>query len=416
MKKEYQYFKTSRGLRIIYLNTNSNAEYCGVDVAVGSRNEEKNNFGLAHFIEHTIFKGTKNHTANYISNCMEQVGGELNAYTTKDETVVYSIFPKGYINRAVSLIADLVINSTFPDEQLDREREVVIDEIFSYRDTPAEAIYDDFEEYLFEGTSMAHNILGNIDIIKTFDSLRCKTFLSKYYTASNMVFFYMGPTTPAKLLATVEKYFADIDNSGLRGYDSIKNTFNTKPFNKVCDINSHQSHTIIGTLLPGIDSKLRFPLALLSNILGGPGMNARLNTVLREQRGLVYTIEATTSFYNNCGTFTIYFGCDEEDCDTCKQLVFQEIEKYAKMPITKTKLDKAKRQYLGQLIVSGENKEQLALSAAHEYLVNVMGTKDDAEPEHISSHLEEINAITPDDIFKAAQIISPENLSVLTYK
>lgn len=416
MKKEYQYFTTSRGLKIIYLNTNSNAEYCGVDVAVGSRNEDSENFGIAHFIEHTIFKGTKKHTANYISNCMEQVGGELNAYTTKDETVIYSIFPKGNINRAVSLIADLVINSTFPDEQLDRERDVVLDEIDSYRDTPAEAIYDDFEEYLFEGTPMAHNILGNKNTIKTFDSVKCTTFLTKYYTASNMIFFYMGPTKPAKVLATVEKYFADISNTGLRGYDAITNTFNTLPVNKVCNIDSHQSHTIIGTLLPGVSSKLRFPLALLTNILGGPGMNARLNTILREERGLVYTIEATTSFYNNCGTFTIYFGCDEEDNDKCKQLIFKEIDKYTKTKLTKLQLDKAKRQYLGQLIVSGENKEQLALSAAHEYLVNVMSAKENTEPEHISSHLEEINDITPDDIFQAAQIISPEKLSVLTYK
>ncbi len=414
-KSEYQYFLTSSGLRIIYLHTDSNVEYCGVDVAVGSRNEVPENHGMAHFIEHTLFKGTKSHKANFISNCMEQVGGELNAYTTKDETVIYSTFPKGNANRAISLIADLVINSVFPQEQLDRERYVVLDEIDSYRDTPSEAIYDDFEEYLFENTPMAHNILGSRATIETFDSEKCREFMNKYYTAANMVFFYMGPTTAKKILYLVEKHFAEISKEYVNGYKyNLGLPVSANKFIKTCHIDSHQAHTVIGTSLPGANSKLRYPIALLTNILGGPGMNARLNTVLREQKGLVYTIEASTSFFNDCGEFTIYFGCDTEDVDKCKKLIFREIEKYANTALTKTQLDKARKQYLGQLIVAGENKEQLALSTAHEYLYNVMINHNNPAP--VSSHLYEMNAITPNDILEAAQLIKSEHLSVLTYK
>lgn len=415
VKQEYLYYTTDRGLHIVYIPAHSNVEYCGVDVAVGSRNELPQNYGIAHFIEHTLFKGTTNHAANYIANRMEQVGGELNAYTTKDETVIYSTFPKGNLSRAISLIADLLINSTFPEEQLEREKAVVLDEIDSYRDSPAEAIYDDFEENIFAGTPLAHNILGTADTIKTFDSTICRQFLKKYYTSANMVFFYMGATPAKTVFRLVNRYFASISTTGICGYNY---EYNRKvlpsPFDKTEHIDTHQAHTIIGCRLPGINSPLRFPIALLTNILGGPGMNARLNTILREQRGLVYTIEASTSFFNDCGELTIYFGCDSEDVERCKNLIIKEINKFATTQMTKLQLDKARRQYLGQLIVASDNREQLALSTAHEYLYNYL--QNPSAPSPVISHLDEINAITPQDIISAAQIIAPSNLSTLTFK
>ena len=412
-KKDYIYYKTAAGLNIIYRYADSNVEYCGVDVAVGSRNEQPNQYGLAHFIEHTLFKGTVNHKASYIANRMEQVGGELNAYTTKDETVIYSTFPKGNLNRAVSLISDLVINSVFPEEQLNRERDVVLDEIDSYRDAPADAIYDDFEEYLFQGSSLAHNILGNKNTIYSFDSEACKNFMKKYYVASNMVFFYMGATPAEKVFGIVEKCFADLNSGNVAEFASESSaTLGSQIFHKEDNIDCHQSHTIVGCTIPGAKSKAKYSLALLTNILGGPGMNARLNTVLREKRGLVYNIEASTVFYRDCGEFTIYFGCDKEDTSKCISLINSEITKLAD-GISQAQLDKARRQYLGQLIVASENKEQLALSTAHEYLFNVLSQPNSPEP--ISPHIEDINAITCSDIAEAARIISPDKLSILTF-
>ena len=412
-KKDYIYHKTAGGLNIIYRYADSNVEYCGVDVAVGSRNEEPSQYGLAHFIEHSLFKGTQKHKASYIANRMEQVGGELNAYTTKDETVIYSTFPKGNLNRAVTLISDLVINSVFPEEQLNRERDVVLDEIDSYRDAPADAIYDDFEEYLFQGTSLAHNILGNKNTIYTFDSEVCKNFMKKYYVASNMVFFYMGATQAEKVFGIVEKCFADLNSGAVRTDSSeICSLQKNVSFRKEEHIDCHQSHTIVGCTIPGAKSKAKYSLALLTNMLGGPGMNARLNTVLREKRGLVYNIDASTVFYRDCGEFTIYFGCDKEDTNKCLSLINSEIAKVAN-GISQVQLDKARKQYLGQLIVASENKEQLTLSTAHEYLFNVLSQPESPEP--ISSHIEDINAITCSDIEEAARIISPDKLSILTF-
>lgn len=411
MKADYKYFTAPCGLNVVHIHTVGDVEYCGVDIAVGSRNETSDEYGMAHFIEHTIFKGTESRPASYISNRMEQVGGELNAYTSKDETVIYTTFPKGNVRRAVSLIADLVINSNFPDEQLNLERAVVLDEIDSYRDSPAEAIYDDFEEFLFAGTPMAHNILGNRTAIETFDSMACRAFRSRYYVARNMVFFYMGPTPAKTVFDFVTRYFdgllpelEDVRPVSMRAFKPTR-------FEKEMVIDSHQAHTIIGTTLPGIDSELRFSIALLTNILGGPGMNARLNTVLRERHGLVYTIEATASFFRDCGELTIYFGCDAEDVERCKHLVFRELDKIAEKPLSAIQLERARRQYLGQLIVAGDNREQFVLSVAHEYLYNYL--KNPENPHPIVSHIDEIKAITPESLHQAACLL--KDASVLTF-
>lgn len=395
----------STGMRFVALQVESNVEYCGVMVGVGSRDEKRPEHGISHFIEHTIFKGTLKRTPSFIINRMEEIGGELNAYTTKEETVIYSIFPRGYLMRAASLISELVREASFRSDEIDKEREVILDEIESYRDSPAEAIYDDFDELIFKGSSMAHNILGNEKTIESFTSEQCQRFLADYYTGPSMIFFYSGPIAPAEAIDVAQKCFA-----GVRTHKpAIQRS--TPPKNEKFDIsrsqNNHQSHTIIGSRIPGLKSADRIVFNLLSNMLGGPGMNSILNVALRERRGLVYSVESNANMYCDCGTMTIYFGCDSKDAGLCREIIFREINKIAKGNISETKLNAACRQFFGQTIIASENREQEILSAARSvFYFNRFNTL-----REVSDFLEKI---TPDDIIRVANHITSDKLSMLT--
>lgn len=405
MSEPITYFTTSSGLRIVHRLCASRVEYCGVTVNAGSRDERRGLHGIAHFIEHTIFKGTQLHKASFILNRMEEIGGELNAYTTKEETVVYTIAPAGGFKRGAALLGEIVGQSIFPAAEIEREREVVADEIDSYDDTPSEAIFDCFDEYFFKNSSLAHNILGTCQSIKGFTSDICRKFLEEYYTAPNMVFFYMGPENAENVFNFVSAAFSGLPrlSAPLKRVSPKKN----ERFDIIKDISSHQSHTIIGARIPGLNSQARFPAVLLSNILGGPGMNSLFNVALREKRGLVYTVEAQANLYTDCGVFTIYFGCDHNDVDKCRKLIVNQIDRLIQSPISERKLDAAKRQYLGQCVVSCENREQEALSMGRAVMrFNEVRTFEEVK--------EQIMNITVDDIQKTAQLLSYENLSVLT--
>lgn len=362
-KETYCYITFPSGLRMVYLREQSMVEYCGLAVNAGSRDESPAEFGLAHFVEHTIFKGTKHRKAWHIINRMEAVGGELNAYTTKEETMVYSMFPAGNLTRAAELIFDLAANSQFPDNELDKEREVVADEINSYLDTPSEAVFDDFEDMIFAGSALGHNILGSVETVAKLTSADCRNYLHRYYTPDNMVFFYSGPTS----LTVVEKLVSRL-SSMLPSGNVERKPRETPPavmrFATSNDIGSHQSHTIIGTRLPGMYDVDRQALALLTNILGGPGMNSLLNVSLRERRGLVYSVDASTAMFTDTGLFTIYFGCDPDDSSRCVKLALREIDRLAESPMSQRALTRAKKQFLGQLTVGSENREQSILGAA----------------------------------------------------
>ncbi len=404
-KETITYLTTSNGLRIVHRQIDAAAEYCGIDVNAGSRDEQRGIYGIAHFIEHTIFKGTTRHSPSYILNCMEEVGGELNAFTNKEETVIYSIFPTGHLKRACDLIGELVTKSVFPEEELRKEREVIIDEILSYRDTPSEAVYDDFDELIFKGSSLGHNILGTERSVRNITSDDSREFLKSFYTARNMVFFYLGPTPAETVLEAVEHGF-----SSLRDVAAPNRRMRprpTLPFNVNRDSGHHQCHTILGTRIPGIASPDRTALALLNNIIGGPGMNARLNVALREKEGLVYTIESALSLYSDCGLFSIYFGCDHEDIARCRQLIDIELRRIQHHHIGEKALEAAKRQYIGQLIVASENHESDAQAMGHAMLVK---GRVRTQAETISL----INSVTVDDISRVASLISPERLSSLT--
>lgn len=394
-------------MRLLCNSTPSAVEYFGVAINSGSRDEQApDRFGLAHFVEHTIFKGTENRRASSIINRMESVGGDLNAYTSKEETNLFSIFPKGNLNRAVELIADLLANSIFPERELDKEREVVRDEIDSYLDSPAEAVYDDFEDLFFAGSQLGHNILGTSRALDGFSPEVCRRYLTSCFVASRMVAYYQGYRKPEDVCQLVEKAMGAIPATG-RSLNRIPPQA-VKPFDLRREIDTHQSHTVIGAALPGVGSPMRDAIALATNILGGPGMNSRLNVSLRERRGLVYTVEASTTIFSDCGLFNIYFGCDPADRDRCLDLVYRELKAFAEKPLSPARLTAAKRQFVGQLLVASENTEQLLLNSARGILLN-------NELRTLAEITESINRLTPDDLSRVASMIEPSLCSVLTF-
>lgn len=383
----------------------ASVDYCGVAVLAGSRDDGNDCPGLAHFVEHTIFKGTERRSSWHIINRMERVGGELNAFTTKEETVIYTAAPAGNLMRAMELIGDLIKSSRFPDSELDKEREVVEDEINSYLDIPSDAVYDDFEDILFEGTSLGHNILGNTEALASFNSDICRSYLRRWYTIPNMAVFYCGAASPERVAKVVEKCFADIPDINPRIGKESEIVPNREPFAQVRSIGIHQAHTVMGCKIGGMYSDNRIPVALLTNILGGPGMNSKLNVALREKRGLVYSVEASASLLSDCGIFTVYFGCDPEDTSKCEKLVRQQIDAFAQSAISNKALAQAKKQYLGQLAVASDNRENAAISLGRSALYYGHLTP-------TSEVIEKVNSVSASQITEAAQSIS--NLSMLT--
>lgn len=356
------------GLRLVHTQQRSSgAGIFGIAVRAGSADERANEQGLAHFVEHTIFKGTQKRSSWHIINRMEAVGGELNAYTTKEETVVYSIFPSGNASRAIELIADLALNSRFPEKELAKEREVVIDEIYSYRDTPSEAIYDDFEELALAGTPLAHNILGSPESVRNLGTVDCRGFLERNYRSGNIVAFYSGPQSLNQIASYVERYFADL-HQGVKESVIANYTIDVPHFEHTETLDIHQAHAIVGAHVDGLFSPRRHAVSLFSNIIGGPGMNSLLNVELRERRGLVYTVEASTAMFSTGGLLTVYFGCDTEDIDRCLDLTNKVFSDIANGSITSQRLERAKKQYLGQLAIASENRENCIMAAARSVL------------------------------------------------
>ncbi len=356
------------GMRMVHVHTPGAATaISGVTVGTGSRDDGADAHGMAHMVEHTIFKGTLRRTAGHIINRMEVVGGELNAFTTKEETVVYTIYPAGNTARAIELLADLVQNSQFPEKELNKERQVIAEEIDSYLDSPADAVFDDFDDLLFAGSALGHNILTDPGAIDSIDSDACRSYLRKHYTAGNMVAFYSGPESAARVVAVAAARFNPPEGSKVveRPVPPV-----VAPFDRRTCIDSHQDHTVAGARLPGFFSPDRYAYALLTNILGGPGMNSLLNVALRERRGLVYSVDASCAWYSDCGAFTVYYGCDPADTARCTRLVMRTIEGIVDGSIlTERALERAKRQYLGQLVVAGDNRENRILSIARATLL-----------------------------------------------
>ena len=369
---KYNTYTLDNGLRIIHLPSDSKVVYCGYQINAGTRDEEPGEEGLAHFCEHVTFKGTERRKAWHILNCLESVGGDLNAYTNKEGTVYYSAILKEHIARAVDLLSDIVFHSVYPQAEIDKEVEVICDEIESYNDSPAELIYDEFENILFKDSSLGHNILGTAEQVRSFTTEDALRFTRKLYRPDNAIFFAYGDIDFKKLVKLVWRALADDDSGKLaaeklpKNYPSVGEEIAGQTI--VMQKNTHQAHVMIGTRAYDVNDDRRMPLYLLNNILGGPGMNAKLNLALREHNGLVYTVESTMVAYGDTGTWSIYFGCDEHDIKRCLRLVRKELDRMMEKPLSDSQLKAAKKQIKGQIGVACDNRENFALDFGKSFL------------------------------------------------
>lgn len=403
----YHTHTLSNGLRIIHAQNLSAVAYCGYAIDAGTRDEEENEQGMAHFVEHLIFKGTQKRHSWHILNRMEHVGGDLNAYTNKEETVVYSAFLVEHFPRAVELLTDIVFHSTYPQAEIDKEVEVIIDEIQSYEDTPSELIFDDFEELVFPNHPLGRNILGKPELLRQFKSEDALRFTNRFYRPDNMVFFVQGNVDFKRVVRLLEKAVSDIPAT-ITERNRIKPELYI-PQNKTIHRDTHQAHVMIGCRSYDTHDKKRTAIYLLNNILGGPGMNSRLNVALRERSGLVYNVEANLTSYTDTGLFSIYFGTDQEDVKRCIRLVHKELKRLREKPLSSTQLTTAQKQIIGQIGVAADNFENNALNMAKTYL----HYNKYEEPQEVYKR---IQSLTPQDLWEVAnEMFSEENLSTLIY-
>ena len=406
-KMTYNIHTLSNGLRIIHAPNQSAVTYCGFAVDAGTRDEADHEQGMAHFVEHLLFKGTKKRHAWHILNRMENVGGDLNAYTNKEETIVYSAFLAEHFPRAVELLADIVFHSTFPQQEIDKEVEVIIDEIQSYEDSPSELIFDDFEELLFPNHPLGRNILGKPDLLHQFESEDALRFTSRYYRPENVVFFVQGNVDFKRVVRLVERATADVAPS-TESYSRRRPDLYV-PRSLTLHRDTHQAHVMIGSRGYDAHDEKRTALYLLNNILGGPGKNSRLNVSLRERSGLVYNVEANLTSYTDTGVFCIYFGTEHDHVDRCIRLVKKELKRLCEKPLSTNQLNAAKKQIIGQIGVARDNAESTALGMAKTFLhYNKMD-----DPQEVFQRIE---ALTSKELWEVSnEMFAEEQLSTLIY-
>lgn len=408
MEKDYFSHILPNGLRIVHLPSASPVSYCGFAVNAGTRDEEMDEFGLAHFVEHMIFKGTEKRKSWHILNRMENVGGELNAYTTKEETFVYSIFMEEHFRRAFELLSDLVFHSQFPEQEIEKEVDVILDEINSYEDSPSELIFDEFENLLFDGHALGHNILGDEQSLLGFGSESGKSFMRRFYAPENMVFFSMGRIPFKKIVQMAESTLSDIAFPMAARNRTAPGEL--LPVSRQIHKDTHQVHVLIGGRAYSMHDEKRLPLFLLNNLLGGPGMNNRLNVSLREKNGLVYNVESNVTSYTDTGLASIYFGTDPKNKEKAIRLVYKELAKLREVKLTATQLAAAKKQVIGQLGVSGDNREGLFLGLGKSFLHY---NRYDTLPEVFAK----VEKLTAGEIREVAnEIFAPERLFSLIYQ
>ena len=414
---KYNTYTLDNGLRIIHLPSDSKVVYCGYQINAGTRNEEPGEEGLAHFCEHVTFKGTERRKAWHILNCLESVGGDLNAYTNKEGTVYYSAILKEHIARAVDLLTDIVFHSVYPQAEIDKEVEVICDEIESYNDSPAELIYDEFENIIFKGSPLGHNILGTAEQVRSFQTEDALRFTRKLYRPDNAIFFAYGDIDFKKLVRLLKKSFLSeerrvksekFNSPEAQAQFNIQHSFEGQTI--VMQKNTHQAHVMIGTRAYDVNDSRRMPLYLLNNMLGGPGMNAKLNLALREHNGLVYTVESTMVAYGDTGMWSIYFGCDEHDVKRCLRLVRKELDKFMLKPLSEAQLKAAKKQIKGQIGVACDNRENFALDFGKSFLHY-------GWEKNVDRLYEQVDEITAEQIQAVAQeLFDKDRLTTLIFR
>ena len=447
---KYNTYTLDNGLRIIHLPSDSKVVYCGYQINAGTRNEEPGEEGLAHFCEHVTFKGTERRKAWHILNCLESVGGDLNAYTNKEGTVYYSAILKEHIARAVDLLSDIVFHSVYPQAEIDKEVEVICDEIESYNDSPAELIYDEFENILFKGSPLGHNILGTAEQVRAFKTEDALRFTRKLYRPDNAIFFAYGDIDFKKLVKLIQKALGECPKGRELACSADCKSAETPTEERIAEEtptgetpteemeagdanhkvqssklnvqskvagqtivmqkNTHQAHVMIGTRAYDVNDDRRMPLYLLNNMLGGPGMNAKLNLALREHNGLVYTVESTMVAYGDTGTWSIYFGCDEHDVKRCLRLVRKELDKFMQKPLSDAQLKAAKKQIKGQIGVACDNRENFALDFGKSFLHY-------GWEKNVDRLYEQVDEITAAQIQAVAQeLFDKDRLTTLIFK
>ncbi len=404
----YKQFKLENGIRLIYKQSLSNVGHIGFLIDAGSRDEKPNEHGLAHFIEHSIFKGTKKRKSYQIINRLEDVGGELDAYTTKEETFIYGGFLIKYFERTLELIHDIVFNSVFPEKEIEKEKEVVIDEINSYKDSPAELIYDEFENILFKNHPLGRDILGTVSSVKKLNVEKINHFIERNYDTEKMVISVIGNIEFEQVKLFVEKTFSDIKKS--KEKKTVKKFSPNNQQSVIKNKKTHQAHCIIGNTAFSALSNNRVGLILLNNIIGGPGMNSLLNMSLREKHGIVYNIESSYTFYKDTGIWNIYLGTDHENLDKSLDLVYKILKQKQEKFISSSKLEKSKKQLLGQIAIASENYAEYVFSMAKSTLLfNKISTIDEIA--------ESINKLSKENLLDISnQIFNIDDLSMLIYK
>lgn len=403
----YQTHTLPNGLRLIYKPDYSAVSYCGMVINTGSRDETDSEQGMAHFIEHMLFKGTSKRRSGHIINRLEHVGGELNAYTTKEETVVFAIVLNEHFERAIELVSDVVLHSTFPQKEIEKEVVIILDEIQSYNDNPSELIFDDFEEMIFEHHPIGHNILGRAELLENYTTADAVRFVSKQYCPQEMVFFALGDLNFKQLIRWSEKHL-QTENIQKIQPERISPS-NYAPSRREIEKNTHQVHFMLGNRSYDLYHPNRMGMYLLNNILGGPGMNSLLNLSLREKHGLVYNVESNYQPFTDTGMWSVYFGCDTENATRCEQLVFAELQKLREQTLSENALKKYKLQLMGQMAIANEQKENLALSLGK----SILRYGHIADLETVMKRIETVTAEQLQMI--ANEIFDVEKLSVLKY-
>lgn len=407
----YNTHTLSNGLRIIHLHSDAPVVYCGYAVAAGTRDElPGEEEGMAHFCEHMTFKGTRRRSSMQILGYLESVGGDLNAFTGKEETVYHAAVLRDNIGRAVDLLTDIVFRSTYPQAEIDKEVEVIVDEIESYNDSPSELVYDLFENAIFKGHPLGHNILGNAEQLRSYTTADAQRFTRRHYRPEACVFFAYGDVDFSRLVRLLERASEDIEASA--STDILPcSPAPALPLYVPQHIERHEdthlAHVMLGTRAYDVHDERRIALYLLNNILGGPGMTARLNVSLREKSALVYTVESMTQSYSDTGLWAVYFGCDPKNVDRCMRLVRRELDKVMKKPLGEAQLRAAKRQIRGQIGIACDARESFALDFAKSYLH--YGWKKD-----ITALCERIDRLTAADLQRVAmETFDEERLTTL---
>lgn len=410
------------GLRVIHRRSESAVIYCGIAVAAGARHEAEGEDGLAHFCEHLTFKGTRRRTSVQLLNTIEGAGGELNAYTGKEATVFYCAITRKHLRRAVDVLCDIVFQSQYPQHEVEKECEVVCDEIESYEDSPAELIFDEFENILFQGHPLGHNILGTAERVRSYNSDDARRFTARHYHPGNAVFFAYGDVDFPALVKEIGRSNCGGAHETYEPNRTYRPNEANMPNRECCPLpplapsspitlhrNTHQAHVMLGARAYSASDPRRWALYLLNNLLGGPAMNSRLNLALRERNGLVYSVESSMVCYGDTGVWSVYFGCDPADVKRCLRLVKKELCRLMNQPLSDTQLRRAKQQLHGQLAIAADNREQFALDFAKVFL-------HEGREYHLDDVLARVDQLTAEQLQQTArEIFAEERLLTLIY-